>query len=106
MKKLRSEKLRADFSFPSIARICLCKSKRQGDLSHHLEGARIFLRKYRAIWGIAANIIAISRDMGQGLGRKLLLTLSGEQVNPCKADCGYCDSISQNAHPASTLELS
>ena len=35
----------------------------------------------------------------EGLGRKLLLTRPGHpQKNPEKADCGYCDSSSQNAH--------
>ena len=41
----------------------------------------------------------------EGLGRKLLLTASGEP-RKAPADRGYCDSISQNANPASTFELS
>ena len=42
----------------------------------------------------------------EGLGRKLLLTPPATLGEPWKADCGYCDSISQNANPASTFELS
>ena len=43
----------------------------------------------------------------EGLGRKLLLTPSGDlPQNPWRADGGYCESISQNANPASTFELS
>ena len=50
-----------------IARICLCKIKYQGGVSHHFGGVLTSLKKYRAIWGIAAIVtdsIAVSRDMG------------------------------------------
>ena len=40
----------------------------------------------------------------EGLGRKLLLTPSADpHRSPWKAGRGYCDSISQNADPASTF---
>ena len=43
----------------------------------------------------------------EGLGRKLLLTPRWwPPQSPWKADRGYCDSISQNANPTSTFELS
>ena len=42
----------------------------------------------------------------EDLGRKLLLTPTGKPRKPPKTDCGYCDSISQNAYPASPLEFS
>ena len=37
-----------------IAQMCLCKIKYQGGVSHHFVGALTSLKKYRAIWGIAA----------------------------------------------------
>ena len=43
----------------------------------------------------------------EGLGRKLLLTPPGDTRKPWQAGCRHCDGgISQNAHPASTFELS
>ena len=45
--------------------------------------------------------LRLDRANGRGgFGCKLLLTPSEDPPN-----CGYCDSISQNAHPASTFEL-
>ena len=45
----------------------------------------------------------------EGLGRKLLLTPPPPPKqtpgSAWKADCGYCVSISRNAHPASTFEF-
>ena len=41
----------------------------------------------------------------EGLGRKLLLNPPGDPRKPGKADCGYCDGISQNTIPASTLKF-
>ena len=46
----------------------------------------------------------------EGLGRKLLLTPTGDPRRTLKSRlwvlCGYCDSISQHTNPASTFELS
>ena len=39
-----------------IAQMCLCKTKYQGGVSHHLGGVPTSLKKYRAIWGIAAIV--------------------------------------------------
>ena len=47
-----------------IARMCLCKVKYQGEVSHHFVGALTSLKKYRAIWGYRSDGIAVSRDMG------------------------------------------
>ena len=47
-----------------IARMCLCKVKYQGEVSHHFVGALTSLKKYRAIWGYCSDSIAVSRDMG------------------------------------------
>ena len=39
-----------------IAQMCLCKIKYQGGVSHHFGGVLTSLKKYRAIWGIAAIV--------------------------------------------------
>ena len=39
-----------------IAQMCLCETKCQGGVSHHFGGVLTSLKKYRAIWGIAATI--------------------------------------------------
>ena len=39
-----------------IARMCLCKTKYQGGVSHPFVGVLASLKKYRAIWGIAAIV--------------------------------------------------
>ena len=40
-----------------IAQMCLCESKCQGGgVSHHFGGVLISLKKYRAIWGMAAIV--------------------------------------------------
>ena len=39
-----------------IARMCLCETKYQGGVSHHFGGVLTSLKKYRAIWGIAAIV--------------------------------------------------
>ena len=39
-----------------IARMCLCKIKYQGGVSHHFGGVLTSLKNYRAIWGIAAIV--------------------------------------------------
>ena len=39
-----------------IAQMCLCESQYQGGVSHHFGGVLISLKKYRAIWGIAAIV--------------------------------------------------
>ena len=39
-----------------IARMCLCKIKYQRGVSHHSGGVLTSLKKYRAIWGIAAIV--------------------------------------------------
>ena len=39
-----------------IARMCLCKIKYQGGVSHHFGVVLTSLQKYRAIWGIAAIV--------------------------------------------------
>ena len=39
-----------------IAQMCLCRTKYQGGVSHHLGGVLNSLKKYRAIWGIAAIV--------------------------------------------------
>ena len=39
-----------------IAQIRLCETKYQEGVSHHLGGVLTSLRKYRAIWGIAAIV--------------------------------------------------
>ena len=39
-----------------IARMCLCKTKYQGGVSHPFAGVLASLKKYRAIWGIAAIV--------------------------------------------------
>ena len=39
-----------------IARMCLCKIKYQGGGSHHFGGVLTSLKKYRAIWDIAAIV--------------------------------------------------
>ena len=39
-----------------IAQVCLCKTKHQGRVSHHFGGVLTSLKKYRAIWGIAAIV--------------------------------------------------
>ena len=39
-----------------IAQMCLCESKYQGGVSHHFGGGLTSLKKYRAIWGIAAIV--------------------------------------------------
>ena len=40
------------------------------------------------------------------MGPKLLLTPSGDPAEPLKADRGWRDTISKNANPASTFEIS
>ena len=44
----------AKFSF---AQMCLCETKCQGSLSHHLGELLTSLKKYRATWGIAAIVL-------------------------------------------------
>ena len=39
-----------------IAQMCLCKTKYQGGVSHHFGGVLASLKKYRAIWDIAAIV--------------------------------------------------
>ena len=39
-----------------IAQMCLCKTKYQVGVSHHFGGLLNSLKKYRAIWGIAAIV--------------------------------------------------
>ena len=39
-----------------IAQMCLCETKHQGGVSHYFGGVLISLKKYRAIWGIAAIV--------------------------------------------------
>ena len=39
-----------------IAQMCLCEAKYQGGVSHHFGGVMPSLKKYRAIWGIAAIV--------------------------------------------------
>ena len=41
-----------------IAQMCLCRTKYQGEASHHFEGVVTSLKRYRAIWGIAAAIVS------------------------------------------------
>ena len=39
-----------------IAQMCLCEIKYQGGVSHHFGGMLTSLKRYRAIWGIAAIV--------------------------------------------------
>ena len=39
-----------------IAQMCLCKTKYHGGVSHHFGELLTSLKKYRAIWGIAAIV--------------------------------------------------
>ena len=39
-----------------IAQMCLCETKYQGGVSHHFGGVLTSLKKYRAIWSIAAIV--------------------------------------------------
>ena len=39
-----------------IAQMCLCETKYQGRVSHDFGGVLTSLKKYRAIWGIAAIV--------------------------------------------------
>ena len=39
-----------------IAQMCLCETKYQEGVSHHVGGVLNSLKKYRAIWGIAAIV--------------------------------------------------
>ena len=39
-----------------IAQMCMCETKYQGGASHHFRGVLPSLKKYRAIWGIAAIV--------------------------------------------------
>ena len=39
-----------------IAQMRLCQTKYQGGVSHHFGGVLVSLKKYRAIWGIAAIV--------------------------------------------------
>ena len=39
-----------------IAQMCLCESKCQGRVSHHFGELLTSLKRYRAIWGIAAIV--------------------------------------------------
>ena len=39
-----------------IAQMCLCETKSQWGVSHHFGGVPTSLKKYRAIWGIAAIV--------------------------------------------------
>ena len=39
-----------------IAQMCLCETKYQRGVSHHFGGVLTSLKKYRAIWGIAAIV--------------------------------------------------
>ena len=39
-----------------IAQMCLCETKKQGGVLHDFGGLLTSLRKYRAIWGIAAIV--------------------------------------------------
>ena len=48
-----------------IALICLCKKRHQRGVSHPVGGLLGWLRKYRAIGGIAAIVSQYSRDMGR-----------------------------------------
>ena len=36
--------------------MCLCETKYQGEVSHHFGEVLTSLKKYRAIWGIAAIV--------------------------------------------------
>ena len=40
----------------NFTQMCLCKIKYQGGVSHHFGGVLTSLKKYRAIWGIAAIV--------------------------------------------------
>ena len=39
-----------------VAEMCLCEAKYQGGVSYHFGGVLTSLKKYRAIWGIAAIV--------------------------------------------------
>ena len=47
-----------------ITQMCLCETNYHGGVSHQFGGALTSLKKYRAIWGIRSDSIAVSRDMG------------------------------------------
>ena len=61
--------------------MCLCKIKYWGGVSHHFGGVLTSLKKYRAIWGIAA---IVSRDMGPLTETHRKPTLSGNKKFPKK----------------------
>ena len=40
----------------TVTQMCLCQTKYQGGVSHHFGGVQPSLKRYRAIWGIAAIV--------------------------------------------------
>ena len=59
-----------------IAQMCLCEPKDQGGgVSHHFGGTLNSLKKYRAIWGIAAIVSQYRAIWGHDLEDRNLLKL-------------------------------
>ena len=78
-------------NFPKIRTKCLTKIPQDSD---------------SLAYKILKRIFYAEQMDAEGLGRKLLLTPPGDPRRTLKADCGYCDSISQNTNSASTFEVS
>ena len=76
-----------------IAQMCLCDIKYRGGVSHHFGGVLTSLRKYRAIWGIAAIVMGpLSCELGQwrfGIGHDPMCSDIGQSglAQPLKTIC-------------------
>ena len=73
-----------------IARMCLCKIKYQGGVSHHFGGVLTSLKKYRAIWGIAAIVSQYRAIWGHYVWKHVLLSAETNQHKE------RCTSLSAN----------
>ena len=85
-----------------IAQMCLCETKYQRGVSHHLGGVLNSFKKYRAIWGIAAIVSQYRAIWGHYGARKCPEapgSLPGSLTEVCPEVPGILRRNSPSHHP-------
>ena len=64
-----------------IAKMFLPKTKGQGSVSHHFGGVLTCLKRYRALWGIAAIVSQYRAIWGHQASMSWVAKLKGDQIS-------------------------